>query len=321
MATIVDRGTVCVLGGTGFIGRRLTNRLCLAGYNVRIPTRSRQQHRELLVLPSAELLDCDVHNQEVLSETLRGADAVVNLVGVLNDTSRGGKVFQRVHVDLVEKIVAACQTAGVKRLLHMSALKANAERGPSLYLRSKGQAEALIRAADSVDWTIFQPSVVFGPDDSFINRFAGLLRVSPVLPLAKPNARFAPVYVEDVVDAFCAALKDRATIGNCYQLGGPQIYSLREIVEFVARTIGEKRLILGLPDSLSKLQGWVFEHLPGRLFTYDNYLSLTVNSICSENGFTQLGLHPKAMEIIVPRYLARQDQRSHRDELRQSAGR
>ena len=322
MAASSSSGTIVILGGTGFIGCRLASRLCHEGYNVRIPTRNRQRHRNLLVLPSAEVVDANIHDPARLKELCAGADAVVNLVGVLNDTSRGSKVFREAHVTLVESLLRVCEEQGVTRLLHVSALKANAERGPSEYLKSKGQAEQLLRAAPaSIAWSIFQPSVVFGPEDGFVNRFAMLLRLTPILPLAKPNARFAPVYVEDLVSALMKCLQDRSTAGETYQLCGPQIYSLREMVGLIAAIMGKRRLILGLPDSLSKLQAWIFEHLPGKVFTLDNYRSLTVNSICSENGFSKLGIVPRAMDVVIPRYLAPDDHRRRLYGFRQSAGR
>ena len=297
---------VCVLGGTGFVGRTLAAKLTRAGYAVRIPTRNRQRARRLLVLPGLELVQADVHDAGQLGELVRGADAVVNLVGILNERGHDGRGFERVHVELAEKLMAACRRSGVKRLVQMSALKANAERGPSHYLRTKGQAEQVIQgqAGESIQYTIFRPSVIFGPEDSFCNRFARILRFSPVLPLAQLGARFAPVYVGDVAEAFVRALPESASFGRTYELCGPDIYTLEEILRFLCRELGIRRAIVGLPRPLGRLQAWVGEYLlPGRPFSRDNFRSLTVASVCRENGFAAFGIQPKRMQPIVASYL------------------
>jgi NADH dehydrogenase len=316
--------TVCLLGGTGFVGRSLAARLEKRGYGVRIPTRSRQRNRKLLVLPSVDLIEADIHDPDQLSDVLSGCDVIINLVGILHEKGHQGLGFKRAHVDLPEKILSAALELGIPRLLHMSALKANAERGPSHYLRSKGQAEKLIAhgAGEDLHYTIFQPSVIFGPGDGFLNLFATMMRLTPVVPLARPNARFAPVYVEDVSQAFATAVENRATYGKTYQLCGPQIYSLREIIELLGQVMDVKRLIIGLPDSLSQLQAWVMDYLvPGKLFTLDNYRSLTVNSICTENGLAQLDISATPMELIVPEYLGTTSYQRWLSRLRASAGR
>ena len=303
--------TVCLLGGTGFVGRSIAARLTSAGYAVRVPTRRQARHRELLVLPGVELIETDIHNEANLRALFAGADAAINLVGILNERGRDGSGFHRAHVALVEKIVAACQEQGVARLLQMSALKANAERGPSHYLRTKGSGEHAIKnfAGRQFQYTIFQPSVIFGTDDSFVNRFAGLLRLFPLLPLAKPDARFSPVYVEDVAEAFVRSLATDNVVDQTYQLCGPESYSLQEIVELVARTMGVKRIIVGLPDALSRFQAWLMDYLPGKPFSVDNYRSLTVASTCTENGLGALGITATSMAVVLPKYLGAQDQR------------
>lgn len=322
MSTKPLKGKVCILGGTGFIGRRLAARLGPEGYDLVIPTRSRQRNRELLVLPSVDLVEANIHDSETLGGLIADCDAVINLVGVLNDSRRARHSFQGAHVQLVKTLVSACQQQGVSRLLHMSSLKANAERGPSDYLRSKGQGEAVLKTdGEDLAWTIFQPSVVFGPNDDFTNRFAGLLKMAPVLPLARPNARFAPVYVEDLIEAFALALGNPATAHQTFELCGPQIYSLREITDFICKVLGLPRKTVGLPDSLSKIQAWLCEWIPGKPFSLDNFRSLTVNSICSESGFAKLKIKPRPMEVIVPRYLRAQNQGHLLDDLRQTAGR
>ncbi len=316
--------TVCILGGTGFVGRQIAGQLVQRGYSVRIPTRNRERARALLVLPGVEIVTADVHDETVLLRLLAGADAAINLVGILNEKGHDGSGFRKVHVELVDKLVRACQENRVPHLLQMSALKANAESGPSHYLRSKGAGERTLKnlAGDDLRYTIFQPSVIFGPDDSFINRFADLLRILPVLPLARPKARFAPVFVADVADAFCAALKNHDAYDRTLQLYGPEDYSLQEIVVEIARILNLKRLIVGLPDILSRTQAWIFDYLiPGKIFTLDNYRSMAVASVGTENGLAALGLTATSMRVVVPRYLDSGDQQRLLSKFRRKRGR
>ncbi len=314
--------TVCILGGTGFVGRSLSNRLIRRGYALRIPTRNREKHRNLLVLPGIDLINADVHDYDTLLRLVRGADAAINLVGILNEKGHDGSGFKAAHVDLTEKLARACQESGVDRIVQMSALKANAERGPSHYLRTKGIAEQILKnlCGEEIKFTIFRPSVIFGPHDSFINRFASLLRWFPVLPVAQTSARFAPVYVEDVATAFVKALEDSATYGRTYELCGPDIYSLDEILRFILRELQLKRLIVPLPRLLGQIQAWAADYLvPGKPFSLDNLRSLTVASVCNENGFGELGIEPAKMGTVVPTYLSRHTDRLA--ELRKTTGR
>jgi NADH dehydrogenase len=296
--------SLCILGGTGFLGTRLVARLIKDGHQVTVLSRDREQHKHLLVLPGLTLENCDVYEEAQLSERFRGKDVVINLVGILNERGFGGHGFRRAHVELTRGVLQAGRSAGVARLLHVSALKAAVD-APSYYLRSKGEAERLIRDDSTVlDWTIFKPSVMFGPGDSFLNRFAGLLASVPlVLPLARPNARFQPVFVDDVIDAMLRCLHGGATSRQTYELGGPQIYTLREIVALVAKITGRRRWIIGLPDFAARLQGWLFNFVPGRPFSSDNYHSLTVDSVCAEDGFARLKLKPHSVAASARQYL------------------
>lgn len=306
MSTTRDKGTVCVLGGTGFVGRALVAKLAREGYAIRIPTRNRQRARRLLVLPGLELIRADVHDAEQLAAVLNGCDAAVNLIGILNEQGHDGSGFRHAHVELAEKLTAACSKLRVKRLLQMSALKANADRGASHYLTTKGQAEQVIkgRAGENLRYTIFRPSVIFGPDDTFCNRFASLLRWAPVLPMARLDAKFAPVYVDDVAEAFVRALGDSSSFGKTYELCGPDVYSLDEILRFICRELGLRRWILNLPNPLGRFQAWIGEYLiPGKPFTRDNFRSLAVASVCRENGFQAFGIQAKRMQPIVSAYL------------------
>jgi NADH dehydrogenase len=237
---------------------------------------------------------------------LGGCTTVINLVGILNEQGHDGSGFASVHVDLVEKLAHACEDVGVERLIHVSALKANAERGPSHYLRTKGRAEELIRrlCGDDIKFTIFRPSVIFGPDDSFINRFAALLRRLPLLPVPQLGARFAPVYVEDVAAAIVKALEDSSTHNQTYELCGPDIYTLGEVLQFILRQLEIRRWVLPMPLLLARVQAWIADYLiPGKPFSLDNLRSLSVASVCSENGFAALGIEPTPMHAIVPSYL------------------
>ncbi len=306
---------ICVLGGTGFVGRHLATRLANRGYSLRVLTRHPQRHREIEVLPGAELLSADIHDSKALAEQFTGCDAVINLVGVLHEYPN--QSFRAVHAELPAKIVEACRAAGIKRLLHMSALHADATKGPSQYLFTKGEGERTVMQAQDLAVTCFRPSIIFAPDDDFFNKFAGLLKFSLVLPLACPNSRFAPVYVEDVAQAFEVALENDATIGQSYELCGPRVYTFKEIVEDIARMLGKKRLVVGLPDSLAQLQAKIFGLLPVKIFTMDNYLSLQVDSVCSCNGLEALGITPHSVEGIMPVHFAEHPY----DTLRQAARR
>jgi NADH dehydrogenase len=314
---------ICVLGGSGFIGSALCAALARDGHTVTMLTRRAARARHLGVLPGIRVVEGDPHHRPTLVAVLPGHDVLVNLVGILNESGRDGSGFRRAHTALAAAAVDACGAAGVQRLLHMSSLGADADRGPSHYLRSKGAAEQLIRSSGpDLRWTIFRPSVVFGDGDSFTNRFAALLRLLPVLPLARPDARFAPVWVGDVVAAFRRALDDNATVGEIFELCGPQVMGFREVVTFVRDALGLRRLIVGLPDPLSRLQATVMDFVPGKPFSTDNYLSLTIDSVCTSNGFARLGLVPHSLELIAPAYLTGERNRNTRfTRWREHAGR
>lgn len=309
---------VCLIGGSGFVGRHLAARLDKAGYEVTVLTRRRERHRELLVLPNLTLIEANIFDNDALIQQLKGMDVAVNLVGILNERRRGD--FQRVHVTLSRHIIDACRAAGVGRLLHMSALKADAQNGPSQYLRSKGEAEAAALAATDLHVTAFRPSVIFGPDDQFFNRFSRLLALSPgIFPLACANARFAPVYVEDVAEAFVRAINNPATFGQSYELCGPSTYSLRELVDYTAKLSGHQRRIISLGDRLSWWQGLIMEQLPGKPFSRDNFLSTRVNSLCKSSFPTLFEIKPASIEAIVPGYLGGRDLNVRYSALRKKA--
>jgi len=303
--------TICVLGGTGFIGRALLARLAADGRPVKVLTRDRAGHRDLLVLPTVRLARADVHDPAGLEREFAGCDVVVNLVGILNERRLGrgnGAEFRRVHTELPMKVVRACRAAGVRRYLHMSGLRADSRRGPSYYLRSKGEAEDFIRrecADGKPEFVIFQPSVVFGPGDDFVNRFATLLATVPgVMPLACAGARFAPVYVGDVAEAFARAVDDRTAAGRTFQLCGPDVLTLAEIVRDTAAALGLRRRILPLPAAVSRVQAAIMDYVPGKPFSTDNYLSATLDSTCDCDGLAELGIERTPMRGVVRAYLS-----------------
>jgi NADH dehydrogenase len=308
----MEINTVAVLGGSGFIGRHLCQALAAAGYRVSVATRDRERAKEqLILLPTVEVAVVDVHEPRELAAFLRGAEAAVNLVGVLHE-GRGSASFQAAHVELARKVVDACRQGGIRRLLHMSALGA-AAGAPSAYLRSKAEAEAIV-SDSGLQWTVFRPSVVFGHDDSFLNLFAEILKLLPVIALGSPNARFQPVFVDDVAAAFEKSLTDFGSHGKRYDLGGPRVYTLRELVEFTAATTGYRRPIIGLSDGLSRLQALVMECLPVKLLTRDNYNSMKVPSVCASP--LPFGIVPAALEALAPAWLGSQTPRAHYQQYR-----
>lgn len=311
---------ICILGGTGFVGRSLAARLLQHGYHVTIITRRRERHRDLLVLPGLELLEGDVHEMGLLRTVFQGMNAVINLVGILNENGFSGDGFKFAHAELAGKVLEACKQTGVTRVLHMSALHAD-PKGPSHYLRTKGEAENLMHrdAGELTQVTSFRPSVIFGPGDSFFNRFAKLLRDIPWLfPLACPDAKLQPVYAGDVVGAMVSSLHDHKTYGQRYDLCGPRVYTLRELVAYTAAVTGVRRYILGLNPWQSRLQAAAMEFIPGKPFSRDNYNSLQIDNVCEGPFPAVFGITPSRIEEVVPGYLQPRSDRltAHRKQAR-----
>ncbi|MBI2313453.1 MAG: complex I NDUFA9 subunit family protein [Betaproteobacteria bacterium] len=296
----MDIQKVCVIGGSGFVGRHVVHLLAAEGLDVWVPSRNRERAKQLLVLPTVDVIQADVHDDRDLNRVLSGMHAVINLVGILHQLHPGD--FRKAHVELPRRIVAAAKANGISRLVHMSALNAD-PGGPSEYLRTKGEAEKLVRES-GLQSTVFRPSVIFGRDDSFLNLFAALAALLPVLVLACPNARFQPVFVEDVAQAFARSLADPQTFGASYDLCGPKAYTLRELVEYVCRLTGHDRPIIGLGDQMSYLQALFMEMMPIKLMTRDNYRSMKVDNVCHCDFPAVFGFQPAPMETVVPLYLA-----------------
>ncbi|HKU86529.1 MAG TPA: complex I NDUFA9 subunit family protein [Casimicrobiaceae bacterium] len=311
------RARVLVVGGSGFVGRYVVAQLSAAGHFVVVLTRRRARVRHLLLLPTVQVVEGDPHDDATLARHVRGMTAAVNLAGVLHE--RGRDTFARVHVELPRRLAAACRNAGVSRLLHMSALRASAD-APSRYLRSKAEGEAAV-VASGVAWTAFRPSVMFGREDTFLNLFASLARWSPVLPLAAANARFQPVYVADVATCFVRTLGDNETIREAYDLCGPAVYTLEELVRYVCEVSGRQRPIIRLGPALSSFQARVMEWLPWPLMTRDNLASMQVDNVCDAGFPARFGVVPAALEAIAPGYLAPSAQHSRFDAFRAHGGR
>lgn len=308
----MSRMTIGILGGSGFVGGVLANRLVAAGHRVRIFTRARNHARDVWLLPDTDVFELDPREQEHYNDAFEGCDAVVNLVGILNERGDDGEGFRRAHVDVPLRAAKACKTVDVPHLLHMSALNADSFAA-SYYLRSKGEAEKLLAAESGkrLTVTILRPSVIFGPHDDFTNRFARLLRLAPGLfPLACANARLQPVFVGDVAEAMLRCLTVRDAAGQRYELGGPEILTLGEIVTWLGQLIGRPTRVVPLNDTLASVQANVLEYVPGKPFSRDNLRSLAEDSVCTQaNGLEVLGIAPTPMRAIVPHYLGNGDVR------------
>jgi uncharacterized protein YbjT (DUF2867 family) len=280
-----------ILGGSGFIGNQLAYAFANRGWRVTVPSRRPHRHRALLVHPNIRLLQADITDPANLKTLCQDQQAVINLVGILHEKSKGD--FRRIHVDFIKSVVETCSETGIRRLLHLSALAADQATGSSLYLRSKGEGENLLHTFGQrgINVTSFQPSVVFGKGDDFINRFAGILRwCFGYFPLACADSKLAPVYVGDLVAKIVASIDDRSSYGRRYTVCGPDVFTLQQIVELIIATLRLPVRIMPLGKGMSRLQAVILQNLPGKLFTMDNYRSLQTDNVCADGDLCETSL-------------------------------
>ncbi|NWG39074.1 MAG: complex I NDUFA9 subunit family protein [Hydrogenophilaceae bacterium] len=339
---------VCILGGTGFVGHALVSELAARGIQVRVLARRREHAKPLILLPTVEVVEGDIHDERVLVRAFEGCDAVINLVGILHESIMGRVDspehrrgdFHQCHIELPRKVIGACAQAGIDRLLHMSALGAD-PTSRSAYQRSKGIGEAIVREAGMVPTyepgtlygakftarrglhvTIFRPSVIFGPADSFLNLFARLLKFLPAIPLACPQAQFQPVYVRDVARAFVESIDNPGAFGQTYDLCGPKRYTLIELMQILVHVLGIRRKIIPLTDRFSYWNAWLLEWKPGRkIMTRDNYYAMQIPNVCTGAHPLPPDWHPADLEATAPGWLQGISQRSGYQRYRNRAHR
>lgn len=315
---------ILVLGGSGFVGRHVVNKLVDRNHGgsgrVIVPTRRVARARHLQLLPTVEVVEADVLDRGQLERLVAQSDAVINLIAILHGSEAD---FERVHVGLPTSLAGACTASRVRRVIHVSALGAAAD-APSHYQRSKARGEEALRSQSALELTVIRPSVIFGEEDHFLNLFAGLQRVFPILPLAGADARFQPVWVEDVAEAIVHCLDDEGTVGRIYECVGPEVFTLRELVRGAGAWSGNARPIVPLPDSIGRLQAMAMECLPGEpLMSRDNLDSMRVPNVASGKlpGLNELGIEPAALPVIARSYLAGQSPHGRYDTYRAGAGR
>ena len=315
---------IAVLGGTGFVGRSLCEHLVReAGARVQIvvPTRRAAHANAVRPLPGLEVVVADLHDDRALLRLLSGCDAVVNLVAILHGSQAE---FERVHVALPQRLARTCSALGLRRVVHVSALGVGAPPEPSRYLRTKAAGEAALKAAQGLDLTLLRPSVIFGAQDRFLNLFAELQALAPVVPLAGAGARFQPVWVDDVARAIVQCLARPDSIGRTYECAGPQVLTLADLVRAAGRWSGHPRPVLPLPGALARLQAFAMECLPGvPLMSRDNLDSMRVPNVATGQlpGLADLGIAATALEAVAPGYLGQSDGRARLEPLRARAGR
>ncbi|MCU7373837.1 complex I NDUFA9 subunit family protein [Paucibacter sp. O1-1] len=317
---------VLVLGGSGFVGRSVCEQLVRefgGAARITVPTRRLRAAQAVQSLPGLTVLQADLFDEAQLRALLAQQDAVINLVAILQGSEAA---FQHVHVELPQRLAAACRASGVRRLIHVSALGVS-DQAPSRYLRSKAHGEAALQTAaqmQGLDLTLLRPSVIFGQGDRFLNLFARLQTLFPLLPLAGAKARFQPVWVEDVAAAIVRCVVDADTVGQTYELAGPQVASLADLVRLAGRCVGRARPILPLPGPLAWLQAVAMELLPGvPLMSRDNLASMQVPNVAGGElpGLAALGIQAHAASAIVPAYLGSGLGLARLDRWRAGAGR
>ena len=309
-------GKIIILGGTGFIGSQLSAKLSPLCDKICVLTRNIEANKDLKLIPNLEIIQANVLDERSLNAAFSGSDIVINTIGILNESGRDN-TFNNLHYELTKKISNAIKLNKVKRYLYISSLNAD-PRATSQYLITKGLAETYIRdnTNNFCNTTIFRPSIVFGEDDSFFNKFSTILRFLPVFPLACPNSKFMPIYVNELTDFMVSTISDNTTYGQKIDVTGPNEYTFRQLIDITLKALKIRRLIIPLNYTLSKLQAVIFQRLPGKLFTLDNFLSLQTDS-CSTKGFKG----KLAVEDIVPGYLNFSLKQKHFENLRKKSGR
>lgn len=314
---------ILLLGGTGFVGRHVCEKLNQQQTRVTVVTRRRASASHLQMLPLVDVIEVARLDAASLVPLVAGHDAVVNLIAILHGTEAA---FEKVHVGLPQMLVSACRAAGVKRIVHISALGA-APDSPAMYQRSKARGEAVLRAS-GLDVTLLRPSVIFGAEDKFLNTFAQLQQLFPVIPLASSAARFQPVWVEDVASAVVRCLEDTSTIGKVFEACGPEVFTLKQLVELAGQWAGVNggrgRPVFDLPGPLARIQARLMELAPGEpVMSRDNLDAMKVDNVASGQlpGLDALGITPSALRAIAPSYIDARGLRSGLMAKRKTAGR
>ena len=291
---------ITILGGTGFLGSSLINCLAKTSYNITVVTRDREKNKKLLVYPKLKLIQASVHNKEELANVTKNTDVLINLIGILNEKGHSGSGFRKAHSDLSKIILSVCKDNNIRRILHVGALHAD-PKGPSHYLRTKGEAESYLMTYGKrfANITIFRPSVIFGKNDNFILRFSNLLDFIPfVFPLACHDSKFAPVFVDELSNFIINTITDTKSFNKKYDLCGPKIYTLKEILELIIKVKNRNINVVPLPRTLSKIQASIMEFVPGKPFSLDNFNSCKIDSICNSDFKFYSDL-----ETIIPTYI------------------
>ena len=314
---------ILIFGGTGFVGTQVCEKLNQSSCRVTVATRRREHARHLQLLPLVDVIEIDLHDSAALAALVAGHDAVVNLIAILHGSE---EAFQKVHVQWPLTLIRACKTAGVRRMVHISALGAAIDSA-SKYQRSKARGEAALLGS-GLDVTVLRPSVIFGAGDSFLNTFANLQQVFPVIPLAGSDARFQPVWVGDVASAVVRCLEDNTTAGQVYEACGPQVFTLKQLVQlagsYAGINQGQGRPVIGLPDALARIQAFFMELAPGNpMLSRDNLDAMKTDNVASGKlpGLQALGITPAALAAIAPTYLGARGLRSGLIAKRKTAGR
>ena len=310
---------ILVLGGTGFVGRHLCEKLAEGAYRTTVLTRRRASASHLQMLPMVDVIEGSAYDTAALTPLLAEHDAVVSLVAILHGTEAA---FDKTHVQLPLGLVKACDAAGQRRIVHVSALGADLS-APSMYQRSKARGEAVLFNS-GLDVSVLRPSVIFGAEDKFLNTFASLQKIFPVIPLAGSTARFQPVWVEDVAAALVKCIEDNSTIGKTFEACGPEVFTLKQLVQLAGQYSGNSRPVIGLPDALARIQATLMELAPGEpIMSRDNLDAMKVDNIASGQlpGLQALGITPSALSAVVPFYLSAQGLRSGLMAKRKTAGR